>query len=239
MINNNAANQISSTAAVQPQGLMNNNPISGQMPGAMSAMPYNTTGNSDAILQTLMRDISIIKSLMQSGIINSVQGQHLMNYIINKANTETTRQPQTSALPQAPQMPQITVPSGGIVYGIEAFLKENPEFFNKNGRNRVLEYLKKSNSVVDKDEIMQIAELVEALEQSAVDGYLQNQAHEKSINDENKAAKAKLRANAQNSNAADANARVFTREQIGRMSGAEFAKNEKAIMEQLRNGLIR
>ena len=77
------------------------------------------------------------------------------------------------------------------------------------------------------------------MEQSAIDGYLQKQAHEKSINDENKAAKEKLRANAQNSNAADANAKVFTREQIGRMSGAEFARNEKAIMEQLRNGLIR
>lgn len=239
MLNNNAANQISSTAAVQQQGLMNNNPMQGQISGAMSAMPNNTTGNPNAIRQALMRDMSIINSLMQSGVINSVQGQHLMNFIINKAQLESTRQPQTQTFTPLSQNPQTTIPQGGIVYGIEAFLKENPDFFNKNGRSRVLEYLKKSNSVVDKDEIMQIAELVEALEQSAVDGYLQTQAHEKSINDENKAAKAKLRANAQNSNTADANAKVFTREQIGRMSGAEFAKNEKAIMEQLRNGLIR
>ena len=167
---------------------------------------------------------------MQSGIINPVQGQHLMNYILNKAQQVIGRQMQTT--------PQ-TVPTGGIIPGIEAFLRENPDFFSQNGRKQVLEYLKRSNTIADKDEIMQIAQIVEALEQSAIDGYLQKQAHEKSINDENKAAKEKLTANAQNSNAVDANARVFTREQIGRMSSAEFARNEKAIMEQLRKGLIR
>ena len=56
---------------------------------------------------------------------------------------------------------------------------------------------------------------------------------------DNEAAKQRLRANAQNPNAAENNARIFTREQIGKMSGAEFAKNERAIMEQLRKGLIR
>lgn len=237
MVNNNAANQISSTAVPQQQGLTNNNSISGLMPGAMAAMPYNTTVNSaDAVRQTLFRDMNIINSFLQSGIINPVQGQHLMNFILNKAQVEASRQQQT---PPAPRVQPAVIPSGGIVPGIEEFIKENPEFFNLNGRSKVLEYLKKSNSVVDKDEISQIAGLVENLEQSAIDGYLQKQAHEKSINDENKAAKEKLRANAQNSNAADANAKVFTREQIGRMSGAEFARNEKAIMEQLRNGLIR
>ncbi len=49
----------------------------------------------------------------------------------------------------------------------------------------------------------------------------------------------RLRANAQNANFDDTQTRVFTREQIGKMSGAEFAKYEKAIMEQLRKGLIR
>ena len=125
------------------------------------------------------------------------------------------------------------------VSGIEDFLRENPDFFKQNGRNQVLDYLKNSNAIVDKHEILRISQLIEALEQSAVNGYLQNQAHAKSLNDENEAAKKKLRANAQNSNTADANARVFTREQIGKMNGAEFAKNERAIMEQLRKGLIR
>lgn len=53
-----------------------------------------------------------------------------------------------------------------------------------------------------------------------------------------KPVKQKLRAKAQNSNKNEANTRIFTREQIGRMSGAEFAKNERMIMDQLRKGLI-
>ena len=64
-------------------------------------------------------------------------------------------------------------------------------------------------------------------------------SHEKSLNDENEIAKKRLRANAQNSTFDDNKNRVFTREQIGKMSGAEFARNEKAIMEQLKKGLIR
>lgn len=231
MMNTNTANQISSAAVPQQTALMNN-PANGFMPAAGSAMSNTGIGTSDPIRQTLMRDINIVGSLMNSGILNPVQGQHLMNYILTKAQQVIGRQMQTT--PQT-----VPVPTGGIVPGIEAFLRENPDFFNQNGRKQVLEYLKNSNAVVDKDEIMRISQMVEALEQSAIDGYLQKQAHEKSINDENKAAKEKLRANAQNSNAADANARVFTREQIGRMSSAEFARNEKAIMEQLRKGLIR
>ena len=80
---------------------------------------------------------------------------------------------------------------------------------------------------------------VEKLEKSAIEKYLQQQAHEKSLNDENEAAKQRLQANAQNQMFTDDNSRIFTREQIGKMSGAEFAKNEQAIMEQLRKGLIR
>ena len=54
----------------------------------------------------------------------------------------------------------------------------------------------------------------------------------------NEEAKSRLNANAQN--AKDTSKQIaFTREQIGKMSGAEFTKNEKLIMEQLRQGLIR
>ncbi len=63
--------------------------------------------------------------------------------------------------------------------------------------------------------------------------------HEKTLNSENESAKQRLRANAQNS-VSDVNKNmVFTREQIGKMSGAEFAKHERAIMDQLKKGLIR
>lgn len=115
------------------------------------------------------------------------------------------------------------------VSGIDEFTRENPDFFKQNQRNQVLEYLRNSNAGVDKDEILRISQMIEALEQGAVQGYLQKQAHAKSLNDENEAAKQRLRANAQNPNAAENNARIFTREQIGKMSGANLPKTERAI----------
>ena len=116
---------------------------------------------------------------------------------------------------------------------------ERPEFFNTEGRSEVLDYLKNSNVNVDKDEITQISKMVENIENNAIQRYLRKQAHEKVLLNENEAAKRKLTANAQNSSSTGNNARAFTREQIGRMSGAEFTKNEPIIMEQLRKGLIR
>ena len=229
-MNNNVLNQFSSAAVPQQSAINSQYSI----PSAGGVQTFVTNGNTtdymDAARNTALRDISIIDNFMKAGIINPVQGQHLLNYILNKAQEFIVKQRQIETFQAQKNM---------TVSGIEDFLRENPDFFKQNGRNQVLDYLKNSNAIVDKDEILRISQLIEALEQSAVNGYLQNQAHAKSLNDENEAAKKKLRANAQNSNTADANARVFTREQIGKMNGAEFAKNERAIMEQLRKGLIR
>ena len=119
------------------------------------------------------------------------------------------------------------------------FEAENAGFFNKDGRAEVLEYLKNSGFDGDKDEISLISKMIEKLENGAIDRYLKQSAHEKTLNSENELAKQRLRANAQNSNFDDVKTRALTREQIGKMSGAEFAKYEKAIMEQLRKGLIK
>ena len=127
----------------------------------------------------------------------------------------------------------------GIQDGFLEFEKEKADFFTPAGRSDVLAYLKNSNVNFDKDELSLISQLIEKLENSAVDRYLKQIAREKTLNDENEIAKKRLRANAQNSTFDDNKNRVFTREQIGKMSGAEFARNEKAIMEQLKKGLIR
>ena len=68
---------------------------------------------------------------------------------------------------------------------------------------------------------------------------MEKQKHEKALNNENESAKLRLRANAQNNTSDGLKNLVFTREQIGKMSGAEFARNEKTIMDQLRKGLIK
>lgn len=229
-MNNNILNQLSSSAVTQQPtvNLRYSAPVNAL--NANGVPVSNSPDYMDTARQVTIRDIGIIDNFMKAGIINPVQGQHLINYVLNKAQEYVVQQEKAGTQTKAQPL---------IVSGIEDFVKEKPDFFNQNGRNQVLEYLKNSNSIVDKDEIAKISEMIESLEKSAIEGYLQKQAHEKSLNDENEAAKKKLKANAQKSNAADANARVFTREQIGKMSGAEFAKNERAIMDQLRKGLIR
>ena len=118
----------------------------------------------------------------------------------------------------------------------DLFNQEKPDFFNKSGRTEVFNYIK--NLDVDKDEISKIAEMVEIIEKTAVENYLKQSAHDKTLNDENNTAKSKLTSYAQNASY-DGNNRVFTREDIGKMSGEEFAKNEKLILEQVKQGLIK
>lgn len=170
------------------------------------------TPDPEQVKQMAAGEIIKVQNLVRAGVINPLQGQNLMNNIVNKALNMVTIQQ------------GLNTPSEPIY----------PEFFNQ--RNEVLEYLKKSN-VVDKDEISQITALVEQVEQNAINRYLRQQEHEKTLNDENEAAKRKLTTNVQKSGSGERG--VFTREQIGRMSGAEFAKNERLIMEQLRKGMIR
>ena len=57
------------------------------------------------------------------------------------------------------------------------------DFFAKDGREEVLDYIK--NSDVDKDEIPKIAKIVENIEKATIDGYLKQSEHDKIKNDEN------------------------------------------------------
>lgn len=185
------------------------------------AVSQNTTGEQtlDSIKQTAVQNVKSIENLVNSGALTQEQGQNLMNYVTQKAFEMYT----------SAQNPE---PVGNV-------LANMPEFFNKDGRTDVFDYLKNSNVDFDEDEISKISSLVEKLENSAVERYLRELEHEKTLNSENETAKQKLRANAQNAFANGAENLVFTREQIGKMSGAEFAKHERAIMDQLRKGLIK
>ena len=175
--------------------------------------------NLDNAKQMAVNDIKIIQNLVQNGVMTQELGQNLMNYVTQKAFEKYTQSQNT---PQVKNQNIIT-----------------SEFFNYDGRKDVLDYLKNSNVNFDDGEISKISSLVEKIENTAIDRYLREKEHEKTLNLENESAKQRLRANAQNS-VSDGNKNlVYTREQIGKLSGAEFAKHEKAIMEQLKHGLIK
>ena len=176
-------------------------------------------------------DLDVIRSLMETGLVSRQQGQNLMTEVIENAYRSITKQNDEQV-----NSPNSTQPETQKDAFTE-FLMSKPEFFNRKGREEVLTYLKNSPVNFDKDELLQISELIETLEKNAVDRYLQKLEYGKTLNDENKMAKQRLTANAQNSNANDNNM-VFTRAQIGKMSGDEFAKYESLIMDQMRKGLI-
>lgn len=216
---------------------MNNQNIQNNINGGLSSADNRQIPQQTGSLQNpplsydvqsiVLHDIRKIQQLVDSGVIDNTQGQYLVNYVINKAYDMVNNQNRGVA--------QIQPKSDAFA----EFEAEHSGFFNKDGRSEVLDYLKRSGFDGDKEEISLISQMIEKLEDGAIRRYLKQTAHEKSLNDENEIAKQRLRANAQNSNFDDMKTRAFTREQIGKMSGAEFAKYEKAIMEQLRKGLIK
>ena len=216
---------------MNPTNIENLSSYAGNQTAAGRNQPLNN--DLQSIKQTVLKDIQVIENLVQTGAMTQEQGQNLMNYVTKKAFEKYTLSQQNSQNPvnmmqQAPSAVQ-NVPAADVV----------PEFFNRDGRLDVFDYLKNSNAAFDQDELSKISALVEKIENTAIERYLREKNHEKTLNSENEAAKQKLRAYAQNS-AYDGNKNlVFTREKIGKMSGAEFAKYERMIMDQLRKGLIK
>ena len=178
--------------------------------------------------EDISKDVEKINDLVNRGVLNPQQGQYYMSQLAKKSTERLSQDNIQSALNRDANA------------ALEEFIREKPEFFRADGRGDILNYLQNSSFIVDKDEISLISQMVEKLEQCAVERYIKQQEHEKILNENNEIAKRKLKANAQNtSSLGNGSNRLFTREQIGRMSGAEFTKNEPLIMEQLRKGLIK
>ena len=185
--------------------------------------------------QSIGADFQRLKNLVGQGSISQEQGQYLLAQLARKAQQINNYKNSLQTGEIAPDASvQAVLPTQSPM---EMFNQERPGFFDGDGRADVLNYIKGLD--MDKDEIFQISQLVEKLENSAVDKYLKKSAYEKTLNDENAAAKRKLTSYAQNASYDGNMNRIFTREDIGNMSGEEFTQNEKAIMEQLRQGLIK
>ncbi len=208
---------------------------------AVSPQSESDTGYKDIFYQLeqlIGADVNRVQELVQNNVITQEQGQYLYNQLLKKAqlinNYKLAQQSNVSPAIQAEAPDEEDVPEESPM---DLFNKERPGFFEASGRGDILNYIKDFD--MDKDEIVKIAQLIEALEHSAVDNYLKKSEYEKSLNDENAIAKSRLSAYAQKP-ASDGNmVKVFTREEIGKMSGKEFTHNEDAIMAQLKKGLIK
>ncbi len=216
------------------------NQLNGQSMNGISSPAVNPQTNLSAnyvdiikqLEMAIKSDVQRVVFLTQQGTINETQGQALLTQLAKKMDEINNCKKTIGQINQPVQSVNPAVQSP-----MDLFNAEKPGFFDGPGRADVLNYIKDLD--MDKDEISKIAQLVENLENLAVDGYLKKSAHEKSLNDENYAAKSKLTSYAQNTSGNRGIDRIFTREDIGRMSGEEFAKNEKLIMDQVKQGLIK
>jgi hypothetical protein len=205
--------------------------------GISSSADYPQINYKDAVKQleqSVRADAQRLMLLQQQGLVSQNQAQYIINKLIETQNQiELLKQnmPLNSAPEKQPE------PVEKKQSSLDLFNEEKPDFFKQAGRCDVLDYIK--NLDMDKDEISKIADMVEKIEKTAVESYLKQSAHDKTLNDENAAAKSKLTSYVQNALYNGNNNRVFTREDIGRMSGDEFAKNEKLILEQVKQGLIK
>lgn len=205
-------------------------------PNADSQIQHTNVQFNDAenVKQMAVNDINMISNLVETGVMTQEQGQNLMNYVTKKA-FEKYIASQSSETPN-----KISALASTITEQEQKTQNmPMPDFFNKDGRLDVYDYLKNSEIEFDDGEISKISDLVEKIENSAIERYLKEKEHEKALNNENEFAKQRLRANAQNTSSDGLKNLVFTREQIGKMSGTEFAKHERAIMDQLKKGLIK
>ena len=205
-------------------------------PNADSQIQQTNVQFNDAenVKQMAVNDINMISNLVETGVMTQEQGQNLMNYVTKKA-FEKYIASQSSETPN-----KISALASTITEQEQKTQNmPMPDFFNKDGRLDVYDYLKNSEIEFDNGEISKISDLVEKIENSAIERYLKEKEHEKALNNENEFAKQRLSANAQNTSSDGLKNLVFTREQIGKMSGAEFAKHERAIMDQLKKGLIK
>lgn len=214
---------------------MINQPINGI---SSSAVPpqINYVTVIQQLEQAVKTDMATVQALAAQGVITKDQSQYLMSQLVNKAkiiNDYKQIPVANQVLPQNQEQPQPIIQQNPL----EIFNQEKPGFFDKESRKAVLDYIRGLN--MDKDEISKVAALIESVEKGAVDGYLKQSAHDKSLNDENLAAKSKLTSYAQNAGNGSDIGRIFTRVDIGNMSDEEYDRNEKLIFEQLRQGLIK
>src|SRR5574344_12390 len=178
--------------------------------GNLNCDDKTTQKESEAYLEKakgfLAEDLQAIDNLLTKGFINKNQVVALTNKSIEKAKALLTQEKSNNTT-----------------------LLDDCDFFNNNKRQEVLNYLKNLKVNFDDDEITQIKSLVELVEKNAVEDYLSNLKQNDKINEENAAAKQKLRTNAQNGSAAASLTKIFTRADIGKMNCADFVKNEKLI----------
>ncbi len=177
----------------------------------------------------LLDDLKKVDLLTSLGRLNQLQGTNLKEKIFQSAFGDAKKEPQKTQ----------TSTEKKIQDALLDFEKDNPDFFGSASRMLVKSYLQEGVSGISTDELSKIVDIVEKLEHEAILRFQQSKAQEKTALDENQQAKSKLESTAISAPRSSGDvSRVFSRKEIAAMPTAEFIKNEAAIQDQIKKGLI-
>ena len=202
----------------------NSNPMTTPQDAAQNAQ-------NPTIKEIIANNFSKIERLVTLGRLTPQQGAILKTEVLQKAFGSSNLQTQQANENASPE-----VKSDSFI----EFEKSNPDFFSTESRKLVKSYLQQGFNTLSQEELVQIADLVKAVEEAAIREYEQSKARENSFIETNNEAKKRLASNVlAGSKPAGSSGRIFTREEIGKMSPEDFRQNEAEIMAQLRKGQIK
>lgn len=120
---------------------------------------------------------------------------------------------------------------------VQAFLADNPDFASIPEKAEILYYLKSKNSLTQ-EELGEVSRIVKSIEALAVKKF--QEAQKQALQTQNIDALSRISSVAQNFSSAPKEAeKIFTKDDIIKMSNKEFLKNEQAIKKQLLEGKIK
>ena len=207
--------------------------------------------NLNSTQMSVIDNMKKIQALVNAGKIDTKVGTALLNQMLidslNKnsqsgANFPSNLNQQQNQIPQqnVDMLQNVQTQTQQTPLNIIELLKQfeanNTDFFKRPSRQSLREYLETNIDEMTPSQIEAISKLVTTIETGAVDDYVNQMNHQKQLENANKEAISKMNTNVANTSNMSNNLlnKVFTREDVKKMSTDEFLANEAQILAQLR-----
>lgn len=207
--------------------------------------------NLNSTQMSVIDNMKKIQALVNAGKIDTKVGTALLNQMLidslNKnsqsgANFPSNLNQQQNQIPQqnVDMLQNVQTQTQQTPLNIVELLKQfeanNTDFFKRPSRQSLREYLETNIDEMTPSQIEAISKLVTTIETGAVDDYVNQMNHQKQLENANKEAISKMNTNVANTSNMSNNLlnKVFTREDVKKMSTDEFLANEAQILAQLR-----
>lgn len=212
----------------------------------LSALKGTLEGHKASELQHLesiyQKDLADIKNLFENGSITELQANELFEKVLER-KAEVKSEIKSRYENQSVEM--VRTVNNGI---LSRFVGENPDFFGFDSETQtaknahrwdLIAEFEKRVGVITSDDLNAIKALVDTERKIAVDEYIKGIERNKSVATQNSELKDRLGTTVTPSGSTVSGKKIFTTEEIRKMSSDEFGKHEKEIFAQMAKGLIK